>query len=496
MNNMQHSTRGGRRTPAAQVVEHLRASDRFPSGDPRREAAQRRAARAAAADPSLIESPLLAGVRAQLRRWARFAPYLLTDREETELAATNRAIVTTELARLRSLDDDPITALATADAALRDLDADAVERRRAADVEAHRVTDRRAAPTASVLGSLAACHLADDRLRGIVDWRTRFAFVQGTRPETLAALRDATRAAHGLAAGWWSVRAPLVGAEYCDRRVGLAAPPASLTDHARAAAAALAAAVPELAEGARAAASRITPGADNQVVIEADGRISVTVAHRPTPRGSLMVAHEIGHALHALAAESPEPPGALVGETVACWSSLVTGMYHVDDGHDSSGALALAVGDTLVEELFVSAAVSAFEDSVYSLAARGDVTAADLNAAWLSAQRDVWGESVAVPDHVASGWARLPALAAEPGHAFSYVWATVLALAIDARHHGDAAGVIANAILAGGIEADEFTALIGFEGDEWIEVGLSALADQLDRLGQLVRSGISAGRAP
>ncbi|MGB8858094.1 MAG: hypothetical protein WCC60_02510, partial [Ilumatobacteraceae bacterium] len=424
---------------------------------------------------------------------SKFAPYLLSDREEEALAVRNRALVGEQLANLRRLDDVPVTDLAAADAALRDLDDARADRRLTADVLAHRVTDRRAPVSAVVLAVLADCHLADDRLRGINDWRTRFAFVQGTTPQTLARLRDATGAAVGLTAQWWRLRSTVVGSEYCDRRVGLAAPPATLVEHAHQAAVALAAAVPRLADGVRVASARITPGADNQVVIEADGRISVTVAHRPTPRGSLMVAHEIGHALHALEAQSPEPPGALVGETVACWASLVTGRFHTSGSAPRSAALALALGDTLVEELFVSAAVSAFEDSVYRLVGSGDeVTGPMLNAAWLDAHRQVFGDAVAVPEHVGSGWARLPSLAAEPGHAMSYVWATVLALAISSRHSNDAEGAIAAAILAGGIEADEFTALLGFDGDQWIDEGLTALGAELDRLGQMIRSGVSS----
>ena len=484
---MKHSIRRGRRSVADRVVDELNTADRFSVGDARRSAAQRRVARLVAGDPCVADDPRFAGVRAQLRRWANFAPYLLSEEQECLLAGQGRSLVDEQLALLRSLDDDQATALSASDAALRNLDADTAAVRQRADMDAHAVTDRRAPVSASVLGTLAACHLADDRLRGIGDWRTRFAVVQGTNPATLAALRDATQGARGVAEEWWRVRAEVVGGEYSDRRVGVHSAPGTLAQHSSAAAEALAVSVPSLADTARRAAGRIVDGADNQVVIEADGRISVTVAHRPTPRGSLMVAHEIGHALHALESRSPEPPGALVGETVACWSSLVTGQAGVESSR--SLAMALALGDTLVEELFVSAAVSAFEDSVYTLAANSQpVTAAQLNAAWLQANRDVLAEAVVIPDFVGSGWARLPALATDPGHAFSYVWATVLALAIAARHGTDQHGVVARALRAGGIEADEFTALLGFDGDEWISVGLGALATELSRLGQLVRT--------
>ena len=494
---MQNPTRRGRRSIADQVVEELRIADRFPIGDPRRSAAQRRVARLVEGDLTVADDPRLAGVRAQLRRWAHFARYLLSDEVEVLLEHDGRALVDEQLALLRSLDDDSATALSAADHALRDLDADTPIARELADVVAHSITDLRAPTSASVLGTLSTCHLADDRRRGIDDWRTRFAVVQGTTPSTLAALRDATGTAREMAALWWSVRTPVVGGRYFDRRVGLAAH-GTLASHSAAAAAALAAAVPALAGPAQRAAGRVVDGDDNRVVIEADGRMSVMVAHRPTPRGSLMVAHEIGHALHALESRSPEPPGALVGETVACWSSLVTGRAGVDASQPgaSARAMALALGDTLVEELFVSAAVSGFEDSVYEYAAAGRrVSAAELNDAWLTANRALMGDVVAVPDLVGSGWARLPALATDPGHAFSYVWATVLALAMYARHRADEGGFIARAIRAGGVEADEFTALLGFDGDEWISVGFSALADELSQLGHIVRLGESSTAA-
>lgn len=496
---MKLSARGGRRSAAQHVVEQMRTADRFPPGDPRREAAQRRVARAVAADPSLAEHPALAGMRAQLRRWSRFAPYLLPDADEAALAATNRALVSSQLSLLGSLEADLSTSLATADQALRGLDAGSVELRRAADAAAHACTDRRAPMAAAVLGALAKCHLDDDRQRGIDDWRTRFAFVQGTTPATLARLRDATLAACGSAGQWWQARAVVVGGEYCDRRVGLDSPPVALDTHAAMAAEALAAAVPQLADGARSAAARIRPGVDNQVVIEADGRISATVAHRPTPRGSLMVAHEIGHALHAVESRSPEPPGALVGETVACWASLVAGRRYLADASSrpAASAAALALGDTLVEELFVSAAVSAFEDAIYRITQSGVAVTVDaLDDAWITAHRELLGVAVPVPGQIGSGWARLPSLATDPGHAFSYVWATVLAAAIVGRCGGTDTGVVAAAIRAGGIEADEFTALLGFDGDEWIEEGLAMLAAELARLGQLLGSSTSPDTSP
>lgn len=481
---MPSSRRGGPRLPATQVLAALQAADRFPPGDPRREAGQRRAARLIAADPATLDHPALSANAPMLRRWSRFVPYLLSDGDEAAMAATNRRVVADALGRLRELEHTAATSLLAADTALRALDSPDTATRHAADAATALITDVRAPVVADVLADLAACHLADDATRGMQDWRTRFAFVQGTEPQRLATLRRRVAASRGLALEWYATRRPLVGGAYGDRRVGLPAVPTTLEQQAAAAGNGLAGAVPSLAEGARAAARRIRPGAENVVTVEADGRLSATVAHRPTPRGALMVAHETGHALHALAANSPEAPGALVGETVACWSALVTGrmLAAADDEH--ARAAALALGDTLVEELFVSAAVSDFEDEVYRLSGRGAVTVDELDHAWLAAHRELFG--VDVPAVVGSGWARLPALATDPGHAVSYVWATVLALAMDARHRSDAQAAIATAIEAGGIDADEFTVLLGFDGDEWIDEGLGALSALLGRLAEMV----------
>ena len=479
-----------RKSALHHVLDELHTVDRFAVGDPRRAIAQRRVARLIATDPALADHPRLTSSRPLLRRWGRFAPYLLSDQEEAALTVSGRHTIDEQLALLRALDEQEATALSTADRALAGLDSPTAAQRRAADLTAHEVTDRRAPTSASVLAALARCHLADDQLRGIADWRTRFAVVQGTSPATLMRLRDATKAASTMAAQWRQLRAGVVGGEYSDRRVGLRADTATLAEHAQQAAGALATVVPTLAAVATQASGRIVNGSDNQVVIEADGRISVTVVHRSTPRGSLMVAHEIGHAVHALASRSPEPPGALVGETVACWSSLVTGLAGSSVDVPDSAAMALALGDTLVEELFVSAAVSEFEDSLYALVESGGAgTVAELNELWLQAHGQLLGDGSALPEHVGSGWARLPSLATDPGHAFSYVWATVLALAIVARSTGAGTGNdMAAAVLAGGVEADEFTALLGFEGDEWIDEGLSALEAELARLGQRVLS--------
>ncbi len=399
------------------------------------------------------------------------------------------------LGRLHRLDADPATSCATVTSFLRGLDAEDADARATADREAHRVTAARAPEVAAVLTGLAGLHAADDRERSIDDWRRRMAVMNGTQVTTLRRVQAAVAAAGAVAAEWRAMRAVVVGGAWSDRRAGLPAPQVKLETHAAVAAAALGAAVPALAGAAVHEAGRVRTGDADRTVVEADGRVSATVNHRPTPRGGLMVAHELGHAVHAALARGTLPPGPLVGETVACWAALVAGLAAVDhaDNAAAAAAAALALGDMLVEELFVSAAVSAFEDSLHAAMPLQEVEVGRLNELWRFAHVHALGDEGVVPEDEATGWARLPALATQPGHALAYCWATLLAQAMEARAATDPSGRadIAAAVALGGVDADQLVAALGLDVDAWADEGMEALTGLLRRLAQVVRSGES-----
>ncbi|MCB0981887.1 MAG: hypothetical protein KDB17_14685, partial [Ilumatobacter sp.] len=484
-------------SPGAAVLDALRTADLFPPGHPDREAAQRRAARLVAADPSLLDEPAVAPARRQLRRWARLVPHLLDDEVEFTSTPLQRAAVSSQLARLAGLEDDPATSQDTVDAALRGLDQVDPAERLAADRRAHFLTARRLPATGPALVQLAGLHVADDRRRGIGDWRTRWAIANGTQVATLRTLQVALDGAVGLSAGWWRARARLMGEQWSDRRALPPHPPAALEDQAAAAAHSLAAAMPDLAAAAMTEAGRMRAGRDNRVTAEADGRPSATVVHRPTDRGALMVAHELGHAVHAVMAMGTEPPGALVGETVACWASLVAGRAAVARAMASGDraatvAAAMALGDMLVEEVFVSAAISSFEDRLYGAVAQAAPPPDALGQWWADAHEAVFGGAVSLPDYARTGWARLPSLAQRPGHALAYTWASLLALAAAPPVHPPALPDhtrMIGAMRLGGVDADEMTVALGFQSNTWIAAGLGALAGELTRLAQILACG-------
>ena len=269
----------------------MQEADQHPPGSPDRDAAQRRAARLVAVNPGVLDLPALAGSRPVLARWARLVPFLLSDEREAASAAATRAAVGELLGRLHRLDADPATSCATVTSFLRGLDAEDADARATADREAHRVTAARAPEVAAVLTGLAGLHAADDRERSSDDWRRRMAVVNGTQVTTLRRVQAAVAAAGAVAAEWRAMRAVVVGGAWSDRRAGLPAPQVKLETHAAVAAAALGAAVPALAGAAVHEAGRVRAGDADRTVVEADGRVSATWNHRPTPRGGLVGPH-------------------------------------------------------------------------------------------------------------------------------------------------------------------------------------------------------------
>ena len=423
--------------------------------------------------------------------WIQFVPYLLDDAREAQLSATGRSVIRVALADVEALEASPGCGLAAAEHGVHRLDSPLPDVRGGADELIADVTRRRAPVMCAALHSLTTAHATDDAARGIGNWRLRFAFSQQADVGSIDHLLDAVWAHSELAREWWAWRAGIVGARYADRRAGLPVIPADLPADVALVASTLAAAVPDVRSAVQRGAAQIRPGATNEVVFEADGRLSVTVDHRPTARGRLMVAHELGHAVHALRARDRRPPGALVGETMACWSALTVGVGLAQSDRSDSAAAALAVGDMVVDELFLSALVCRFEDEIQRIVRSGDaLDVAKLDATWLALHRELFGDFVDVPPCVGSHWSRLPSLAVHPGHAVSYVWATVLALAVHDR--SDADTQIPAAMAIGAMPAGELPQRLGFVDDSWVMAGLGTLAGLLSTLRSQVAAGVQA----
>lgn len=461
----------------------MRSSDSRAVGDRRRGDEQRAAARAVFHDPALLEAPLLQPRRRQLRAWSRWAPYLLDDAIEAEITRSTVPYVSARVAQLHAMNEPgSATDLARAETLLRSLDEPAADRADN-DRAAAAIFAMRSPVMADLLHDLTAHHVEDDVRRGIADWRLRGAVVDGTSLDAVRGCAHAVRAALPVAHRWFAARSSVIGRSYSDRRLAGAIGDGDLEGHAIAAAVALARQLPVLAPVAARAAKLAEAGPRNEVSVDHDGRITMMVDQRPTARARLMTAHELGHAVHAICGRTAgvlEAPGVLVAETVACWTALACGAQWAR----SDGATwAIALGDHLINEVFMSAALSEFEDQMQSTVRAGERwTAAEADETWYRLLVELYGGAIAVPQWAATGWARHVDLATEPGAPMRYVWATLLALAAadDQRMP---------AVLTRSIEADELPGALGVEPTDWWVAGTAALEATIDGLIRAIEVG-------
>lgn len=460
-----------------EIAALLVQADARPPGDVERGRIQRAVARAVHDVPDLLDHPALSLDRTRLGMWARFAPHLLDDQREAEISRTHAPAVGRLVSEVLELDDAPLTSHRTGDDLAARLDDPDPRLRAAADQAGRLVSQRRASLAAPALVELAELQAADDAERGLVNWRSRSALIEGTTAVRLDRLVQGVVDAARTVQPWLENRRVLCGAAYSDRRVIPDAPQRTLAADTALACEVLSRVAPALEPFVDAVPAHVVNGQISECIVDSE-RLSITVAHRGTLRSTLMTAHEIGHAVHALASVGRVPPGALVGEAIACLTAVLVAESLVDDSHP---AAALAFGDHLIDEVHLSAAASRFEDAVHD-PALGVVDSEALGDLWLCVIRAVYEPAIRVPDDVRTDWARHPSFVASPGQAVSYVWANLFALAVVDSELPDLGDRLASAMCRGAIDADEFLGLFDIDPDGLVVAGLRALDARLERL--------------
>lgn len=172
----------------------------------------------------------------------------------------------------------------------------------------------------------------------------------------------------------------------------------------------------------------VTPGTVPYVML------SYTGAHRD----AFTLAHEMGHAVHALAAreqsilvhDAPLP----LAETASTFSELL--LYERMSGFmtPAQRRSALAAGiDDLYASIVRQAFFTVFEESAHRLAPEGG-TVADISGAYAATLREQFGGAVSVPPEFSREWAAIPHFYHAPFYCYSYSFGNLLALALFARH--------------------------------------------------------------
>jgi oligoendopeptidase F len=464
--------------------------------------------------------------RHHLRNLRRYRPHLLSEPEEkvlTEKAITGRGAWSRLFAEVTSAIEVTVEGEATPvplDAALaRLVSPDRDERRRVAE-----------AVTASlepglrtrgfVLNTLLHDKAVDDRLRSYAHWLAARNLANEASDESVEALVQAVRARYDIPQRWYRLKAQLLG---LDR----------LADYDRAAA--VTAEDPSVAwPDARDLVLDSYTGFDGRiggVVRRFFGERWIDAPVRPNKRGGafcayavpsvhpyvmlnytskrrdvLVLAHELGHGVHAALAA---PQGVFhqhtpltLSETASVFGeTIVFGrLLERADSPESRLALLAESLEGSIATVFRQVAMNRFEDLAHNARrGEGELSVQRIGELWAESQEEMFGDAVEVTDGYRSWWSYVPHFIATPGYVYAYAYGQLLALSVYRRYREEGEAFVdryVEMLAAGGsMSPEDLGRIVGVDLADpgfW-DAGLDLVAEQLENAEAAARE---AGRVP
>lgn len=437
----------------------------------------------------------------ELERWRhyltnlrRYRPHQLTEPEErvlTETDVTGRSA----FARLFTEQTSAITVeLPGAEAPVQLMEAlsalqspDREVRRQAADgVTAALEPDLRT--RAFVFNTLLADKATKDRLRSYEHWLASRNLANEASDESVAALIEAVVGRYELARRWYRLKAPLLGIErlahfdrmaplaQSEQRIGYAEARELVLDCYRGFSPELGDTVEGFFSGDRIDAPPL-PGKRGGAFCSyavPSAHPYVMLNYTSLPADVLVMAHELGHGVHAALAR---PRGIFefatpltVAETASIFGeSIVLGRL-LERAPDASARLSLLAEslDGAVAAVFRQVAMNRFEDRVHGeRRTTGELSVDGFAAAWLDTQADLLGDSVELTPDYSSWWSYVPHFIDTPGYVYAYAYGHLLALSLYRRYEDQGEGFVASyleLLRAGGSRSpEELGAIVGVD---------------------------------
>jgi oligoendopeptidase F len=464
--------------------------------------------------------------RHHLRNLRRYRPHLLSEPEEkvlTEKAITGRGAWSRLFAEVTSAIEVTVEGEATPvplDAALaRLVSSERDERRRVAEAVTAAL-EPGLRTRGFVLNTLLHDKAVDDRLRSYPHWLAARNLANEASDESVEALVQAVRARYDIPQRWYRLKAQLLG---LDR----------LADYDRAAA--VTAEDPSVA----------WPDARDLVLDSYtgfDGRIGGVVTRffaerwidapvRPSKRGGafcayavpsvhpyvmlnytskrrdvLVLAHELGHGVHAALAA---PQGVFhqhtpltLSETASVFGETIVFGRLLERAESPESRLAL-LAESLegsIATVFRQVAMNRFEDLAHTTRrGEGELSVQRIGELWAESQEEMFGDAVEVTDGYRSWWSYVPHFISTPGYVYAYAYGQLLALSVYRRYREEGEGFVdryVEMLAAGGSMAPEdLGRIVGVDLADpgfW-DAGLDLVAEQLENAEAAARE---AGRVP
>jgi oligoendopeptidase F len=407
--------------------------------------------------------------RHHLRTLRRYRPHQLTEPEErvmTELDVTGssafRRLYTEQISSIdvELPDLEEPASLEVALSRLQHPDRELREQAARATTEALRPGLR---TRAYLFNTLLADKATKDRLRDYPHWLASRNLANEASDESVQALIEAVAGRYELARRWYRLKAGLLGVDrlaYWDR----AAPLADTDEHvpydeARSIVldcySGFSAELGEVAAGFFADAYIDGPprpgkrGGAFCAYTVPSGHPYVLLNYTSQARDVLVLAHELGHGVHAALAR---PQGIFqfttpltLAETASIFGETIVLERLLERAPDAAARLSLLAGslDGAVGAVFRQVAMNRFEHTVHSARREsGELPPERFAEEWLSTQAELLGDAVDLHDDYGLWWSYIPHFIDTPGYVYAYAYGHLLALSVYRRYEQEGEGFV------------------------------------------------------
>ena len=430
-----------------------------------------------------------------LRSARRYRPHLLTEPEEKILAeksvsgasawgrlfSEQISAVTVELPDA----DEPVTldaALARLASGDRDVRRTAAERVTAALAPGLRTR-------AFIFNTLLHDKAVDDRLRHYPNWLAARNLSNEASDESVQALLTAVRNRYELPRRWYRLKAQLLGvdrlADY-DRMAAVTTDeedPVAWEEAKELVLDSYAAFTPELGDPARAFFDDNRIDAPPRPAKRGGAFAAYTVPsehpylmlnYTAKRRDVLVLAHEMGHGLHA---DLARPRGIFeqgtpltLAETASVFGETLVFGRLLDEAPTPESRLSLLAEsiEGSIATVFRQTAMNRFEDLVHtSRREQGEIAVERFNELWVQSQEEMLGDSVEITDGYRTWWSYVPHFISTPGYVYAYAYGQLLALSIYKRYIDEGESFVPSyleLLRAGGSKSpEELGAIVGID---------------------------------
>ena len=429
-----------------------------------------------------------------LRSARRYRPHLLTEPEE-KILAEKTVSGSSAWSRLFSEhvsaitvplpgEDEPVT-LDSALARLMSPDRD-VRRTTAESVTEALAPGLRT--RAYVFNTLLHDKAIDDRLRAYPNWLAARNLSNEASDASVQALLTAVRNRYELSRRWYRLKARLLGldrlADY-DRIAAVTQDdePVDWEDAKELVLASYADFTPELGDPARAFFDDNRIDAPPRPAKRGGAFAAYTVPsehpylmlnYTAKRRDVLILAHEMGHGLHA---ELARPRGLLeqgtpltLAETASVFGETLVFRRLLEQAATPESRLSLLAEsiEGSIATVFRQTAMNGFEELVHTARREeGELAVERFNELWAQSQEEMLGDSVQLTEGYRSWWSYVPHFIATPGYVYAYAYGQLLALSIYKRYVDEGTSFVPSyleLLRAGGSKSpQELGAIVGID---------------------------------